>query len=576
MNQLKKMLLALAVVVSLGVIGANNAAAQVSCVANSVPTLVRTADITGLTGSIVLNCTIAGGAVSGPASITDTIQPAAAVITNSPAAGAVPTITVIPGPGTTMAGTGPPPVGTPVSAPCPAGGCVVAAAPASNTVTFPVPAVTACAPPAGSTVCTFSIAIGVAPAVPAAIASVGIRVNVFASGVVFPAQISALLTSSPAGIVAITNNILNVAIPQVGLGTTFTAGVAVAQCGAAKLGASPSTVAWTFAGGFTATNPTTGTALVAPSSVPVATVGEGFSSAFLVAGVGVGGNGEGADSSQGTRVLFTFNSLPSNVIIITPAIINNGAGGAGGTLTLALVAGADANGNGALAGLGGATALVATGTTVTYEVTTDSTAITESINVPFGLYTIGTPTPAGAATLSVGLAPVSTIGTPATTPIPRFGSAPITGAFVSVIPCLTNILFPWVANVAGYDTGFAISNTTTDVFGTASQSGTCVYNFFGANGPSGGTFTTPAFGGGNTDTRLLSAIAPGFSGYVIVVCNFQLGHGFEFISNGFGGGAITVGQGGPGLIILQPGVTGGVSRKGLAGIGPPFGEALGH
>jgi len=75
---------------------------------------------------------------------------------------------------------------------------------------------------------------------------------------------------------------------------------------------------------------------------------------------------------------------------------------------------------------------------------------------------------------------------------------------------------------------------------------------------------------------LLSTVAPNFQGYIIVQCNFQLGHGFFFIQNGFGGGTPNVAQGGPGLIILQPGTTGGTSRKGLAAVGPPFGESLGH
>jgi hypothetical protein len=162
------------------------------------------------------------------------------------------------------------------------------------------------------------------------------------------------------------------------------------------------------------------------------------------------------------------------------------------------------------------------------------------------------------------------------TPIPRFGDVSISGNAVAVIPCLSNIFYPWVVNVSGYDTGFAVANTTTDIFGTASQSGTCVYNFFGTNGPSGGTFTTAAFGGGTVNTQLLSVVAPGFAGYVIIQCNFQLGHGFVFTVNGFGGGTPTIAQGGPALIIGQPGSTSGTSRRGLASAGPPFGEGLNH
>jgi hypothetical protein len=36
---------------------------------------------------------------------------------------------------------------------------------------------------------------------------------------------------------------------------------------------------------------------------------------------------------------------------------------------------------------------------------------------------------------------------------------------------------------------------------------------------------------GTTSATLASAIAPGFEGYIIAVCNFQLAHGFAFVSD---------------------------------------------
>jgi len=597
MNQLKKIFLGLAVV-ALGFVGANNAAAQESCTANSVPTLVRSADITALTGSIVLNCSIAVGAVAGAASITDTIQPGSAVITNSPTVGTplppstnqLPTITVVPSAGLVMTG-------------CAAAGCVVAAPPSGNTLTLPVPAITGCAAvPATATVCSFTITIGVAPPVAGQIASVGIRVNAFASGIVFPAQIAALLTSSPAGVLAVTNNFLNVAIPQVGLGVTFGATPAITSCATAALKGTPTVLTTaptgvnTPASPFAVTDPVTGV-IKAASSVTLVLVGEGFSTAFQPHTVPVtAGGDEGFDASQGTRIVLTLGALPSNVIAVAAnyifAAAGAGLGGAGGlasvgsnVLTLGLVATADGNGLGggtpaAPTAASGPLASVVTGTTITYEVLVSGPATVDAVNIPIGLYTTGTPGPAGTSTLSAQLAPVSTIGTPLAAPIPRFGASPVSGTLVVVVTCLTNIFFPWVANIVGYDTGFALSNTTTDPFGTASQSGTCVYNFYGSNAPSGGTFTTASFGGGKTDTQLLSIIAPGFSGYVIIQCNFQLGHGFDFIVNGFGGGTPTVGQGGPGMIMAQPTATsGGGSRKSAAAnlaFGQVIGEALGH
>jgi len=577
MTQLKKIFLGLAVVVALGFIGANNASAQVSCTANSVPTLVRSQGIAELTGSIVLNCTAT--AATAVASLTVTVQPSAAVITNNPATpGAVsaactsgtqtapiafiPTIT-------TQAGTVAP-TGAPAT-------CV--GIPSGNTITFPTLAV----PAAG----TFTVTIGVAPGFAP---SVGIRANVFASGITFPAQIAALLTSSPAGVIAVTNNFLNVAIPQNGLvGSIGGPTPNIATCTTPALKGVPTTL--TFgAGTFVATDPVT-SSTKAPSALATVSAVEGFASAFQIGGV----LGEGADSTQGTRILISLSSLPSNVILVAANDIKVGSGGitaasgsGGTTMELVLIPGADTNGNGAgpanpAIGLGAtqAGATVLTGSTVTYEVAATagpvssvSNAIVDGINIPIGIYTIGTPTPFGTSTASVQLGPVSTVGTAISNPIPRFGAAPASGNFLIIVPCLTNVFVPWAANTAGYDTGFAIANTTTDIFGTASQSGTCVYNFFGTNPPSGGTFTTPAFGGGTVDTRILSTIAPGFFGYIIVQCNFQMGHGFEFIVNGFGGGAPTVGEGGEALIIVEPTTigTGGGSRKAAAGLG----EVLGH
>src|SRR5512147_2378879 len=91
MNHLKKIFVAIAVTVTLGLVGATSASAQISCTANSVPTLVRSQGIAELTGSIVLNC---GTTASAAASLTVSIQPAAPVITNSPAVGSIPTIDI--------------------------------------------------------------------------------------------------------------------------------------------------------------------------------------------------------------------------------------------------------------------------------------------------------------------------------------------------------------------------------------------------------------------------------------------------------------------------------------------------
>jgi hypothetical protein len=114
-------------------------------------------------------------------------------------------------------------------------------------------------------------------------------------------------------------------------------------------------------------------------------------------------------------------------------------------------------------------------------------------------------------------------------PIPRFIDTSTATNVVAVTICRTNLLFPFVTNQSGFDTGLAISNTSTDPFGTAAQQGPCTLNFYGANAPA--AVTTASIASGTTYTNLASLAAPNFQGYMIAVCNFQYAHGFAFVSD---------------------------------------------
>ena len=53
--------------------------------------------------------------------------------------------------------------------------------------------------------------------------------------------------------------------------------------------------------------------------------------------------------------------------------------------------------------------------------------------------------------------------------------------------CATSLLFPFMTNQLGFDTGIAIANTSTDPYGSNAatpQSGTCTLNFYGSGAPS--------------------------------------------------------------------------------------------
>jgi ABC-type glycerol-3-phosphate transport system permease component len=97
----------------------------------------------------------------------------------------------------------------------------------------------------------------------------------------------------------------------------------------------------------------------------------------------------------------------------------------------------------------------------------------------------------------------------------------------------TNLLFSYVTNAAGFDTGISISNTGTDPFGTVGQAGTCTFNWYGAAFT--GATPTPNILPGTTYVTLVSTtlnnVTGGFSGYMIAQCRFSYAHGFAFISD---------------------------------------------
>jgi hypothetical protein len=167
-------------------------------------------------------------------------------------------------------------------------------------------------------------------------------------------------------------------------------------------------------------------------------------------------------------------------------------------------------------------------------------------------------------------------------PIPRF--AP-TGEPVNIFranPCVTALLFPYVTNWAGFDTGLAISNTSRDPFSDPNnrlQGGACTLNYYGrqANGndPVRANETTNAsVNAGETITMVLSTGGslglqgnPNFQGYIIATCNFLFAHGFAFITDGPIGQARVA----EGYLAL---VLGGESDSTLRG--PSTAEVRGH
>jgi hypothetical protein len=221
-----------------------------------------------------------------------------------------------------------------------------------------------------------------------------------------------------------------------------------------------------------------------------------------------------------------------------------------------------------------------------YEVTADDPFTVETAAVPISFaFGPGLPISSGPSpTISVGLAPQNTdVMALATDPIPRFGpsSAPASSLGFTVGLCQCNLLFPYVTSRANFDTGIAVSNTSTDPWnspgtpgGTVQQHGTITYHFYGdvlgiGGGPavaltsaqqmgtsadvaSGTTYAFSIYSGDTSNGAAINGIV-GFQGYVIATANFQYCHGYAFIS-GFGRGAYDQGasEGYLGLVMDKP------------------------
>jgi hypothetical protein len=180
--------------------------------------------------------------------------------------------------------------------------------------------------------------------------------------------------------------------------------------------------------------------------------------------------------------------------------------------------------------------------TVVWEVVNTNTSANEtfSFDVTIAYTANNPPVPAsgGSPTVTLSYAPISSVGgADSKAWIPRFivGTASTAQTInVTVGPCQTLLLFPYVTSQGGFDTGIAIANTSLDPWTTPTSSGTCTLNFYGLNAPT----TPPVIGPivyGNPDptksSLTASSVAPNFTGYMFATCNFQYAHGFAFVSD---------------------------------------------
>jgi hypothetical protein len=307
---------------------------------------------------------------------------------------------------------------------------------------------------------------------------------------------------------------------------------------------------------------------------------------------------EGATANTGTRIQINLTNIPSGLAIFAPvnvAATSAGVLSAGGSTLIAQIS-ATASTNGTanvqtavtspaqfvsptvlvqpVGASGGVFSVpVSNGSaTIIYEVATDGGLGTlDSFTIPVYLQSGTNAVAIQTASLSasVSFAPIA-----AATVVPSFavGSSTNTLSVLGFAQCQTTLLFPFVTNAAGFETGIAISNTSKDPFGAAKpQSGTCTLSFYGTGGTNPTAVVAPnsnegagqpyaageAYAFTLTQALAVNAANPAtFQGYIIASCNFNYAHGFGYITYGFPGTssdtmgylALTTGRGATGAV----------------------------
>ena len=145
------------------------------------------------------------------------------------------------------------------------------------------------------------------------------------------------------------------------------------------------------------------------------------------------------------------------------------------------------------------------------------------------------PVSIGGGYVDVSFHPVSSLGGVSfdDSKMPRFVESNDPVMVVEIDDCITTLLFPFVTNQAGFDTGIAITNTSADA-------GPCTITYYGADAPD--EWETEDVAAERQTAFVVSDTALGFQGYITANCGFRGGHGFAFITNNYGVGGPTLAQ----------------------------------
>ena len=201
------------------------------------------------------------------------------------------------------------------------------------------------------------------------------------------------------------------------------------------------------------------------STEPVGLADRGTQVQFTIAGVGAGIS---VYAPQYAYLTGNYGPVTVGVAVLTSASFT-GTGAITSASSVPLEVGPEPAG-GFAAGPLVPLAISGTTATVTYEIYYADPSVLETLTVPLSVAYITTgptnPSPTTTpATVAINYAPASSVGTAdATDPIPRFGQPYAAASLFTINLCSCNLLFPFVTNIAGFDTGVAIANTTADTF----------------------------------------------------------------------------------------------------------------
>jgi len=253
-------------------------------------------------------------------------------------------------------------------------------------------------------------------------------------------------------------------------------------------------------------------------------------------------------STQATEIQVAFTNIPSAATIYLPITVSSNFT----TLSLQGTGITPLTTPNALNVLNppGVVAFTPSGGAVTavYVVTTNTgTGTTFSIPVYLTVAAGAAPVQTTAMTVAATYIPAAAVTGPQAT-IPTFAVSTVSPInTLTVTPCQTTLLFPFVTNASGFETGIAIANMTTDNLaksGASSSaspsSGTCTLWFYGNVATAPAPYNTPSIGAYSSSqspvyaNTLTSMAAPNFTGYAIALCNFLDAHAFAYIVDNFG------------------------------------------